>query len=124
MLPFLSCCFTRLVAQARRFMFGDLPDADDVADELEPELGAEPLDVEEREKLLPVLELEFDDDEVLLLLPLLDRSSLRRSSLPREGLLRQSRRARSPERPRKPSPEPPRSRSRRSSRLPLSELEV
>ena len=102
MLPFLSCCLTRLVAQACRFMFGEL--LDDGVDELEPELGVELLDVEEREELLVLLELELDD-EVLLLLPLpllllLERSSLRRSSLPRERLLRQSPRPRSPNRPR------------------------
>ena len=106
-------------------MFGELLEDEDV-DELEPELGAELLDVVEREELLPVLELEFDEDEVLPLLPLLlvrsslRRSSLRRSSLPRERLLRQSPRPRSPNRPRYPS----RSRSRRSSRLPLSDREL
>jgi hypothetical protein len=104
-------------------MFGELLDDDEAVDELEPELGVELLDVEEREELLLLVELEFD--EVLLLLPLLlersslRRSSLRRSSLPRERLLRQSPRPRSPNRPRYPS----RSRSRRSSRLLLSDLE-
>jgi hypothetical protein len=76
-----------------------VPLEDEVAGELEPELGVELLDVEEREELLVPFELEFDD-ELLLLPALLDRSSLRRSSLPREELLRQSRRPRSPNRPR------------------------
>jgi hypothetical protein len=117
MLPFLSCCFTRLVAQACRLIFGE-PLDDAVVEELELVLGVELLDVDGRDELPELLEFEPDDDE--LLPPLLERSSLRRSSLrrssPRERLLRQSERPRSPYRPR--------SRSRRSSRLPLSEREL
>jgi hypothetical protein len=71
---------------------------DEVVDEFVPELRVELPDVEERDELPELLELEFRDDELLPLL--LERSSLRRSSLPRERPLRQSLRPRSPNRPR------------------------
>jgi hypothetical protein len=69
---------------------GELLD-DEVVDELE--LGVDELDVDERDELPELLEGEFDEELPLLLL---ERSSLRRSSLPRERLLRQSPRPRSP----------------------------
>jgi hypothetical protein len=107
-----------LVAQACR-LAGGVDDDDDVLDvELLPVelLGVELLDVVDREELLGLPEL-VDGVE------LLDRSSLRFSSLrrpssPRDRLLLQSPRLRSPERPRL------RSRSRRSSELPLSDREL
>jgi hypothetical protein len=88
---------TRLVAQACKL--GELLD-DDVVEELDPELGVDELDLDERDELPELVELEFEE-EVPLLLLLVDRSSLRRSSLRRssllrERLLRQSPRPRSP----------------------------
>jgi hypothetical protein len=116
MLPFLSCSLTSLVAQACRLAGG--VDDDDELLGVEPLpvelLGVELLDDEGREELPELLEL---PDGV----ELLDRSSLRFSSLrrpssPRDRLLLQSGRPlRSPERPR------PCSRSRWSSELPLSD---
>lgn len=94
MLPFLSCCFTRLVAQACRF--GEALD-DAVVDELE--LGVDELGRDGRDELPELLELAFEEEVPLLLLvdrSSLWRSSLRRSSLLRERLLRQSPRPRSP----------------------------
>jgi hypothetical protein len=118
MLPFLSCSLTSLVAQACR-LAGGVDDDELLGVELLPVelVGVELLDDEGREELPELLEL-LDGVE------LLDRSSLRRSSLrrpssPRDRLLRQSGRPplRSPYRLR-------RSRSRRSSGFPPSDREL
>src|ERR1700704_2827173 len=105
MLPFLSCCFTRLVAQLCKFAFVVVLEVEvDVA-------GAGVVEVAGREEPLVVPELV--DGEPLLAERSSPRFSPRRSSSPRERLLRQSPRPRSPNRPRE--------RSRLSSRPLLSD---
>src|SRR5258708_7540695 len=97
MLPFLSCCFTRLVAQPCQFTFVVVVDVE--VDVLV--VGAGLLELVDREELLVLPELV--DGEPLLAERSSPRFSPRRSSSPRERLLRQSPRPRSPNRPRERS---------------------
>src|SRR3954465_12067341 len=100
MLPFLSCCFTRLGAQLCKFTFVAVLDVEVVV----LVVGAGLLEVVElvgREELLVLPELV--EGELLLADRSSPRFSARRSSSPRERLLRQSPRPRSPNRPRERS---------------------
>src|SRR3954452_15170456 len=97
MLPFLSCCFTRLVAQLCKFTFGVVLDVE--VDVLVVGAGLlEVVELVDREELLVLAEL--DEGALLPADRSSPRFSARRSSSPRERLLRQSPRPRSPNRPR------------------------